>query len=160
MRGARVGGDGMKVSAVKCDYAITICPIADRWYTIPNGFRFELVTDIGRKIISVDAGFCFDGRSGGPMVDALGVAPNLGTQAELKAWLLHDINYYDCTGLSFEESNDMLYQMLRECGYSWIRARLVYNAVQWFGASSFGEPSPDSREYCNMGKIHVRHYDK
>ena len=150
----------VKILDVICGYRITIAPIAERWYNIPHGFRFELVTDVGRKVISVDSGFCFDGRSGGSMVDALGVAPNLGTQDEIKAWLLHDINYYDCTGLSFDESNELLYSMLRKCGYSWIRAKLVYNAVQWFGRGSFGEPSPDSREFCNVGKIHVRHYDK
>lgn len=150
----------MKIMDVICHYAITIAPIAERWYNIPHGFRFELITDVGRKVISVDAGFCFDGRSGGPLVDTLGIAPNLGTQDEIKAWLLHDINYYDCTGLNFDESNDLLYSMLRKCGYSWLRAKAVYNAVQLFGRGSFGEPSPDSREFCNVGKIHVRHYDK
>ena len=92
------------------------------------------------------------------MVEALGIAPNLGTQEELKCWLAHDINAYDIC-FSYDETNEILYSMLRNIGYSWVRARMIYTAVN-FTDSWFGEPAPSDREFPNITKIHVRHTDK
>jgi hypothetical protein len=148
----------MKIYNVTYSSDIVIEPQGDRWYKIPHAFYYDMITEYGRIRISVYKDFMFDGRSGGNIVDF--VAPNLGTQEEVKAWLTHDIGYYSSIGLSFEQTNELLYQMLRDCGYGWFRARSIYTAVSMFGEGSFGEPKPNDKEYPNLAKIHMRHYDK
>ena len=103
--------------------------------------------------VYLDPHFDFDGRSGGAAVDY--IAPNLGTQAETKSWLLHDIMYYD-VGFTFSEANDFLLTNLRKnCGYGWFKAHTIWAAVQLFGKSSFGTPKIADREYPNIARIHV-----
>ena len=68
---------------------VYIAPMSERWYRIPHSWACEAVTDCGRIRAEVGAGFLFDGRSGGLAVDV--IAPNLGTQAETKRWLAHDL---------------------------------------------------------------------
>lgn len=147
----------MKILKVEFSRDITLKPIADRWYEIQGAFTVEITTDCGVKHINVDDGFVFDSRSGGPMVDF--IAPNLGTQAEVKAWCLHDICGHDLTGFTFEETNEILYTMLRQCGYGWFRAKLIYTAVS-LSDDWFGIPVIEDKSYSNITKIHVRHYDK
>lgn len=146
----------MKVLKVEFSRDILLKPISDRWYEIQGAFSIDITTDCGVKRINVDDGFVLDGRSGGPLVDF--IAPNLGTQAELKAWTLHDICGHDLTGFTFEETNEILYMMLRQCGYGWFRAKVIYAGVSisddWFGIPIIGDKS-----YPNITKIHVRHYD-
>lgn len=150
----------MKVNKIEFSRDITIKPIADRWYKIDGAFTIDIhLKDEGVVHIRIDDGFMFDGRSGSTWIDAIGIAPNLGSQEEMKAFLLHDILYYDI-GFSFDEANEILYIMLRNCGYGWFRSRLIYNAVSMFGESHFGLPTIDDREYYNITKIHYRHYDK
>lgn len=146
----------MKIYDVKVSRDILLEPVSDRWYRIPGAWSVDYITDCGRIHIQVDDGFMLDGRSGGPMVDF--IAPNLGTQDELKCWLVHDLNAYDIC-LSYEETNWLLYEMLRKIGYGWFRARAIYTAVN-MSESWFGQPLPRDREYPNLAKIHVRHYDK
>ena len=105
----------MKITKVEFSRDILLKPISDRWYEIQGAFSIDITTDCGVKRINIDDGFLFDGRSGGPMIDF--IAPNLGAQAELKAWTLHDICGHDLTGFTFEETNEILYMMLRQCGY-------------------------------------------
>ena len=149
----------MKITKVEFSRDITLKPIADRWYEVQGAFTVEITTDCGIKRINVDDGFKTDGRSGSSWIDALGIAPNLGSQEELKAFVLHDLLFYSI-GFSFDEANEILYSMLRDAGYGWFRARLVYSAVKIFGEPYFGEPLPNDREYPNLAKIHVRHVDK
>lgn len=142
-----------------CQQKIKIEPIEARWYNIPHEVDFDFYTKSGRKHIHLDKDFMFDGRSGGLGADL--VAPNLGTQNEIKAWLCHDILFYDTSGFSFNEANLLLYKDLRnKCKYNWLRAKSVYWAVQLFGRGSFCEPAPIDREFPNLGKIHVQHFDK
>ena len=148
----------MKVLKVEFSRDLTLKPIADRWYEVQGAFSIDYTTDCGKIRVNVDHGFRMDGRSGGPMVEALGIAPNLGTQEELKCWLAHDINAYDIC-FSYDETNDILYMMLREIGYGWFRSKLIYTAVNC-SDSWFGEPLKTDREYTNINKIHVRHTDK
>lgn len=147
----------MKVTKIDFSRDILLKPISDRWYAIQGAFSIDITIDCGVKRINVDDGFLFDGRSGGSMVDF--IAPNLGTQAELKAWCLHDICGHDLTGFTFEETNEILYILLRQCGYGWFRAKVIHAAVSlsndWFGVPVIGDKS-----YTNITKIHVRHYDK
>lgn len=147
----------MKIDKIEFSRDITIRPIADRWYRIDGAFTVDIyLKDEGVVHIRVDDGFMFDGRSGGPCVDF--IAPNLGTQDELKIWLLHDLMAYDIY-FSFKETNKILYDNLRNINYSWIKANAIWSAVS-ISDSWFGIPLPDSREYPNLNKIHVRHYDK
>lgn len=150
----------MIIEDIVCYQDIVIEPVGDRWYTIPHCVDIDIyIEGCGRKHIHLDAGFLFDGRSGGPGADL--IAPNLGTQEEVKAWLAHDICFFDTTGFSFSESNYILYWQLRnKCGYGWWRAKTVYWTVGLFGEGNFGEPAPNEREFPNLAKIHVSHYDK
>ena len=148
----------MKVTKVEFSRDIILKPIADGWCEVQGAFCIDYTTDCGLIRINVDRGFTMDGRSGGPMVEAFGIAPNLGTQDELKCWLAHDINAY-AIYFSYDETNDILYSMLREIGYGWFRSKLIYTAVNC-SDSWFGEPYPNEREYPNLAKIHVRHTDK
>lgn len=149
----------MKITKVEFSREITLKPIADRWYEIQGAFSVDITTDCGVKRINVDDGFMTDGRSGSAWIDALGIAPNLGSQEELKAFICHDLLFYDI-GFEFTEANELLYSMLRKAGYGWFRARLIFTAVDFFGEDHFGRPLPTDREYQNLAKIHVRHYDK
>lgn len=136
---------------------ISLKPIADRWYRIEGAFSINVyLRDEGIVRICIDDGFEFDGRSGGPCVDF--IAPNLGTQDELKAWCFHDICGYDIY-FSFKETNNILYNSLRKIGYGWYKANVILAAVS-FSDSWFGKPLPNTREYRNLNKIHVRHVDK
>ena len=137
---------------------ITLMPIGDRWYRILGHFSIDIWGPFpGRKRIDVDDGFEFDGRSGPCMADI--VMPNLGSQPELKCALVHDINAYDRSGLSFQETNALFRDMLQRVGYGYMRRNLIWAAVS-ANDSWFGEPSPDDREYPNLDKIHVRHFDR
>ena len=145
------------VTKVMCSREITLKPLADRWYSVQGHFDIDCyLRDSGVKHISVDDGFLFDGRSGGPIVDF--IAPNLGTQDELLAWLLHDLNGHSVTGFSFEETNAILYWMLRKyCGYGYLRAQAIHTAVS-MSDSWYGEPAMGDRSYPNLSRIKVRHY--
>lgn len=144
------------VTKVTCSREIILKPISDRWYSIPGHFSIDCyLLGSGVKHIVVDDGFLFDGRSGGPLVDF--IAPNLGTQDELLAWLTHDLLSYDL-GFTFEETNAILYWMLRNyCGYGYLRARSIHAAVS-VSDSWFGTPSMGDKEFPNIKRIKVRHY--
>lgn len=141
---------------INFDKQITIIPVGDRWYKIPYEINIDVTDVYGRKRITISEGFHFDGRSGGNLVDF--IAPNLGSQDELKAWFLHDCMAYDI-GWTFKETNEILYNNLRKCGYGWFRAKMIYSAVS-MSDSWFGQPEIGDREYINIDKIKVRHYDK
>ena len=148
----------MKVLKVEFSRDITLKPIADRRYEVQGAFSVNFyLEDEGVVRINVDDGFLFDGRSGPKVVDYY--APNLGTQAELKTFLIHDLLSYDIY-FSFEENNNIFYNNLRNwCKYNWFKAKTMWGFVS-ISDSYFGTPLPDSREYPNLNKIHVRHYDK
>lgn len=146
----------IKVLKVDVSHDLILKPLGDRWYEIQGAFHVDYKTDVGRIRVNVDHGFVTDGRSGGPIADV--IAPNLGSQPELKAWICHDLNAYDIC-FSYDETNDILYNMLRDIGYGWFRAKLVYTAVNC-SDSWFGTPLPNDKEYPNLAKIHVRHYAK
>ena len=147
----------MKIISCTFNRDILIKPIDDRWYEIPH--KFQIRIDLGSivKYIDVDAGFLFDGRSGGPIVDFF--APNLGTQDEIKCWLMHDIGSYDSTGLTFGENNTLLYYNLRKADYGWFMANTIEGFVS-VSDNYFGVPLEDSREYPNIEKIHLKNWDK
>ncbi len=148
----------MRISNIVFSRDIAITPIEDRWYRVLGAFSVDFyLEDEGVVRITVDDGFMFDGRSGPKIVDYY--APNLGTQAELKTFLIHDLLSYDIY-FSFEENNNIFYSNLRDwCGYGWFKASVMKGVVS-LSDSYFGRPTPDSREYPNMNKIHVRHTHK
>ena len=127
---------------------VKIYPIKDRLYMVAEGATCCLRTDAGCLVYTVKAGFEFDGRSGGRLVDWL--VPNLGTQQETWAWLCHDVLYYDFD-ISFETANDLLRQQLRvDAGYGRVRSSMICASVDRFGASSFGTCHGDNRKYVDF----------
>lgn len=145
----------MKITKIDFSRDISITPVADRWYKVNGAFTVGFYLEgEGVVHIAVDDGFMFDGRSGPKLVDYY--APNLGTQDELKTFLIHDLLSYDIY-FSFEQNNNIFYNNLRnKCGYGWTKAKIMWACVS-ISDSYFGIPLPDSREYPNLNKIHVRH---
>lgn len=136
---------------------VYIEPVATRWYRVPHWFAIDALTDVGRFRAECQAGFLFDGRSGGAPADIF--EPNLGTQDELKEWLKHDVFGHDI-GLTFEETNENLRSgLIHNCGQSAARARMVWAAVS-ASRKWFGEPGPDDRSFPNLKLLTVRHYAK
>ena len=134
-----------------------IAPLAPRWYRVPHAWSVDAFTDCGRVHADVAPGFLFDGRSGPIAVDAF--VPNLGTQAEAKEWLGHDL-WGHGVYLSFEEANDALRIGLRDnCDYSRKMAGAVHVSVS-ASDSWFGEPAFDDKSYPNLALIKVRLYAK
>lgn len=136
---------------------IYLAPVADRLYRIPHSWRLEAYTDCGRVDIAVAPGFLYNSRSGPMLVDL--AVPHIGTMAEAKEWLGHDLGGHG-VGLTFEEVNDALRMGLRDnCAYSREKAGAVHVAVSasdnWFGTPELGDMS-----YPNLALIKVRHYDK
>lgn len=123
----------MKIKSFERLRPLSIMPEADRWYRVAEGNEITLHTDEGVLRYTVYAGFKFDGRSGGKVVDWL--ISNLGSQDLATCWLVHDIGFYPNT-VSFELANEILYQMLRLSGVSKLKAWAVFKAVSWFGRSS------------------------
>lgn len=142
----------MQIKSIEWSRDITILPVDERWYRVPHPMKITMVTDCGVYRFKIAKNFMFDGRSGPTLVDMVGIAPNLGSQAEVKSWFLHDCLAYDI-GLSFKETNYALYYSLREyAGYGRFRAKIIQGAVS-ISDAWFGEPVPGEREYCNHGKI-------
>lgn len=148
----------MKITKIDFSRDISITPVADRWYRVNGSFTVDFYLEgEGVVHIAVDDGFMFDGRSGPKLVDYY--TPNLGTQDELKTFLIHDLLSYDIY-FSFEQNNNIFYNNLRnKCGYGWTKSKIIWACVS-ISDSYFGRPLPDSREYPNLNKIHVRHVDK
>lgn len=101
-------------------------------------------------LVATRAGFLTDMRSGPSVIDVF--VPHLGSQAERRAWWLHDVLSYDI-GFSFEEVNQILkLYLLSECGYSKFVANLVKFSVSCT-KSWFGKPPKGSIYYPNLSLI-------
>mgnify|MGYP000882288804 CR=1 FL=1 len=149
----------MLVKSVIWSGDVIIKPIGDRLYEIYEPISVQINTNNGRMVYNLDENFKFDGRSGGAIVDLVGI-PNLGKQPEVKAWLLHDLLYHD-VGFSRKEADDLLLFCLRfYANYSWLKRTLAYSNVRALGYWAFGEPKPGSLSAGNMEKIHRRFYAK
>lgn len=118
----------------------------NRWYRIKRDNTIWVVTNRGTIRYFVKEGFYFDGRSGGPLIDW--ILPNLGSENEILCWLIHDINAY-ATYLSFEDTNEMLRQMLRLSGKGRLRASLAHWTVSQSSAW-YGDPKHGEREWVNV----------
>jgi hypothetical protein len=135
---------------------VLVYTIRPRWHELLQDTRSLLRTDSGCLYIRADAGFKHDGRSGGRLVDI--IAPNLGNQSERWSFLTHDILYYDFD-ISFETTNDLLYQQLvLDADYSKLRAWTIKTGVSTeFARKSFGNNTPE--EILNRKKLHVEWVD-
>ena len=128
--------------------------LAYRWYRIPHAWMVTIWTDCGVIRIRVAAGFLFDGRSGGPLLDY--VAPNLGTTAEVWAWAVHDLLGHGVYG-DVQFANDALHWMLLHSAfYTPERAALIVGAVSAY-TGWWGEPEIGEKSYHNLRLITVRH---
>lgn len=55
----------------------------------------------------------------------------------LQAAIVHDMCYRSKIGISKEEADEMFYDAMRTLGVGWWKAQTMYNAVRFFGGSSF-----------------------
>jgi hypothetical protein len=55
----------------------------------------------------------------------------------LQAAIVHDLCYRHKIGVSKKDADDMFYAGMRTLGVKWLKAQTMYQAVNWFGASSF-----------------------
>ena len=121
-----------------------------RRYPLAMPVAFDVFTTQGTLHVATAAGFEFDGRSGPRLVDWY--VPNLGTLAERLSWLAHDCNGYG-QGLSFEDTNLLLFVMLRDLAkYRTAKATAIQLAVS-VSKSWYGTPSKDDWCYKNIGKV-------
>lgn len=124
---------------------IILKPLKERWYEMAEDTRCLLRTDCGCLYYYLHKGWKFDGRSGGWLVDL--ISANLGTQAEIWAYAIHDSNFYGL-GLSFETTNLLLKQQLMlDAKYGRIRASIIKLGVDTpFARASFESNSPEEEE--------------
>ena len=144
----------MKILEIAVSCPLRPVRLKYRWYRIPHAWAVTIRTDCGVVRVHVNAGFLFDGRSGGPILDC--VAPNLGTIEEVLSWAVHDLlghGIYGTVGFA----NDALRWILRNLAhYSEARAGAVFGAVSAY-TGWWGEPEPDDKSYPNLELITVRH---
>ena len=121
-----------------------------RCYPIDCELNVMVFTNQGTLNVAVSSGFLFDGRSGPKIIDWY--APNLGSLEERLCWFVHDCNGY-ALDLSFEDTNILLYAMLRDlAGYRKAKANVIQLAVS-LSSSWFGEPKENDWCSCNIGKV-------
>lgn len=120
-----------------------------RRYSLEDAVALSVFTNFGTLHVFTEPTFKFDGRSGPKIIDFY--VPNLGSIGERVCWLVHDINGYGMD-LTFNETNALLYAMLRYIGYSRSKALTIRNAVS-LSKSWYGTPKPDDWCYENLGKV-------
>lgn len=145
---------GLKVLGFKFDYGRDqlgmITQNDRRRYLIEGAISLTVFTNQGELKVTTAPGFVFDGRSGPKIIDWY--APNLGTLEERLCWFVHDCNGYGLD-LSFEDTNVLLYAMLRDLAkYSTAKANVIQLAVS-LSSSWYGEPKDGDWCRCNVGKV-------
>lgn len=117
-----------------------------RRYPLKGRVQLAIYTNQGTLHVTTAAGFTFDGRSGPKIVDWY--APNLGNIYEKMCWLTHDCNGYG-QDLSFNDTNVLLYAMLRDLAdYRPTKCAVIQLAVS-LSDSWYGEPAPSDWCYAN-----------
>lgn len=145
---------GLKVLGFKFDYGRDqlgmITQNDRRRYLVEGAISLTVFTNQGELKVTTAPGFVFDGRSGPKIVDWY--APNLGTLEERLCWYVHDCNGYGLD-LSFEDTNVLLYAMLRDLAkYRTVKANVIQLAVS-LSKSWYGEPKEGDWCRCNVGKV-------
>lgn len=121
-----------------------------RRYLVEGAISLTVLTNHGELKVTTAPGFVFDGRSGPKIIDWY--APNLGTLEERLCWFVHDCNGYGLD-LSFEDTNILLYAMLRDLAkYRMAKANVIQLAVS-LSSSWYGEPKDGDWCRCNLGKV-------
>lgn len=121
-----------------------------RRYPLLDPVNLIIRTNQGSLHIVTAPGFVFDGRSGPKIVDWY--APNLGTLEERICWLVHDGNGYG-QDLSFEDTNVLLFAMLRDlAGYRTSKANVIQLAVS-LSRSWYGTPKPGDWCCANVNRV-------
>lgn len=122
----------------------------ERRYVLYGEVNLIIRTTQGTLNVVTAPGFIFDGRSGPKIIDWY--APNLGTLEERICWLVHDCNGYGLD-LSFEDTNVLLFAMLRDIAhYRTAKANVIQLAVS-LSKSWYGEPKEGDWCRCNVGKV-------
>jgi hypothetical protein len=108
---------------------------ADYRIKLPINFYTEYVTDYieinSDSILTIKKGYCWDGASG----------PTIDTKNTMRASLVHDALYQLIRQRVLSKchrnmADDLFYDILREDGMSYIRAKIWHNAVKNLGASA------------------------
>lgn len=122
----------------------------ERRYVLYGEVNLIIRTTQGTLNVVTSPGFVFDGRSGPKIVDWY--APNLGTLEERICWFVHDCNGYGLD-LSFEDTNLLLYAMLRDlAAYRTSKANVIQLAVS-LSKSWYGEPKDGDWCCANIDKV-------
>ena len=122
----------------------------ERRHVLYGEVNLMVHTSQGTLNVVTAPGFVFDGRSGPSIIDWY--VPNLGTLEERVCWLVHDCNGYGLD-LSFEDTNVLLFAMLRDLAhYRTAKANVIQLAVS-LSKSWYGEPKPGDWCRCNVGRV-------
>ena len=123
-----------------------------RWFICTSKFKIVLNTNFGKIIYEIEPGLETDGRSGGRLIDWL--FPHWGNNLSKACVIVHDLNFHDI-GFTFEQSNDILRQMIALAGYAKWRSDLVYYGVSTaFAKTHFGNNTEEEKR--NMIFFNVR----
>jgi hypothetical protein len=113
-------------------------------YQLQRGYRQSLIpapdADISDYIslksgtLSIAKGYAWDGPSG----------PTIDTKNFMRGSLVHDALYQLLREEKLpqgcrEVADKLLYDLCRQDGMWWLRAKIVYYAVRWFGGKYAGE---------------------
>ena len=122
----------------------------ERRYVLYGEVNLIITTNQGNLNVVTYPGFVFDGRSGPKIIDWY--TPNLGTLEERLCWYVHDCNGYGLD-LSFEDTNVLLYAMLRDLAhYRTAKANVIQLAVS-LSKSWYGEPKEGDWCRRNVGLV-------
>lgn len=122
----------------------------ERRYVLYGEVNLIITTNQGNLNVVTSPGFVFDGRSGPKIIDWY--TPNLGSLEERLCWFVHDCNGYGLD-LSFEDTNVLLYAMLRDLAhYRTAKANVIQLAVS-LSKSWYGEPKEGDWCRRNVGLV-------
>ncbi len=99
----------------------------------------EFTAKWGDILVTVPVGFESDLASIPQFLQS--IIPLVGNH--LQAAIVHDICYRFRIGVSKKQADEMFYDAMRTLGVGWLKAQTMYQAVRFFGGSSFkgGMPS-------------------
>ena len=153
-KGRQLRRFGLKVLGVDILYGREVIDsvrlnVANR-FCMESGVKIMVRTTQGTLHVATAPGFVFDGRLGPSFIEWY--VPPIGTLEERLCWLVHDCNAY-AKDLSFEDTNLLLYAMLRDiAGYNVAKANVLQLAASlsktWYGA-----PEIHDWSYLNSDRV-------
>ena len=126
---------------------LVVSPVGDRLWELAENCVISMHTDEGVLTMDIAKGYVTDFRSPrgvlGDIVDIF--TPNTGTNAQACCYLFHDCCYtMDANGdhpVTRNVADELLYESLKYCGMSGLRAAVIWDTVRTLGEGPWEEPT-------------------